>query len=926
MKNIRISCILFLFFYIVNLNFALTGAKYLIITPDNYVSTVQPLADWKTKKGIKAKIVPLSVTGSSASQIKNYITNAYNTWDIRPEYILLAGSSVPVSGNSDDYYADMTGNYRIELSVGRFPASSVNQLQNIVAKTLAFERTPYMTDSTWITKGTILIREDGSSPPDNVFWENARYISACWRNFQYTQVDTFSRLRGHNSTNAMTSINNGRMFVIYRGEAVSNWWSPFDQVNPDNLTNGNKTPIVVSGTCATMSLSSTGYQGDRFVNAGSSSSPKGSVGFFDTTSVASGSNLALNRGTVTKGFFKAIFEDRIWTMGDAAKRGKFIIDSIQPPNFISTRYTEWNLFGDPELNIWTEIPSKLTVIHDTIIHTQPQNFTVFVSRNGVPLSDAMVCLMMDTTIYLTSYTNGAGNVVFAINPLSTGNMSVTVTCHNFLPYEKNVSIQPGNLDHDVGVVSIIEPHGSISVGTGVIPKVRIKNYGNLLDSFPVTCKIGSIYDQTITTVSLLPGDTTTIAFPVWTAVGGNYIVKAYTGLSNDQWRSNDSAFGTVSVVVANDVGVDAITSPDSSHPVNVSLTPKASIKNYGSTAQVNFTATCSIVGASGLLRYSNTQTIGSLAPNESYLVNFSNWTPTISERCTVKIWTNLTGDQNTSNDQLTKLTSITMLFMTEGFNSSFPPDGWQNIAVSGSYTWQGLTSNNNPTCTPYEGNAMASYPSYMASSGSMARLISPPIALGTTPVVCSLKFFMFHDPGYQSFSDSISVEYSTDGTSFNRLASFRRYEPTSNWIEHSVYLGTLSGTIYIGFLALSQYGNNMNIDYVRMFSVAGIAEENLSSANLNLATILYAPKPNPVTNGQARISFSLAEPTRTSLKILDASGRLVKNLVDEFFGSGFYNVNWNCRDADEKPVAEGVYFYTLEIKNNRFTKKLVITR
>ncbi len=904
----------------------MTGAKYIIITPDSYVSALQPLADWKTKKGIKAKIVPLSVTGSSASQIKTYITTAYNTWDIQPEYILLAGSSIPVSGNSDDYYADMTGNYRIELSVGRFPASSVSQIQNIVAKTLVYEKTPFLTDTAWVTKGTILVREDGSTPPDDVFWENARYISAFWRNFQYTAVDTFSRLRGHNSTNAITAINNGRMFVVYRGEAVTNWWSPFDQVNPDNLTNANKTPIVVSGTCATMSLSSTGYQGDRFINAGSTTTPKGSVGFFGTTVVASGSNLALNRGTVAKGFFKAIFEDRIWTMGEAAKRGKFYIDSIQPSNYISTRYSEWELFGDPELNIWTEIPTRLTLVHDTIIQTQPQNYTVTAYGNGFPLSNVRVCIMMDTLIYQTANTNASGIATFSISPTLTGSMSVTAICHNFLPYEKNVLIQPGNLAHDVGVTTIIEPTGSLAVSTSVIPKVKVKNYGTNQETFPIILKIGSVYDQTISSVTLSSGDTTTVAFPSWTAVGGNHTVISYTNLSNDQWHNNDSAFSSVSVVVANDVGVLAITSPDSTHPLNVSVTPKAQIKNYGTVTEINFAITCSIVGATGILRYTNTQNISTLAPNETYTVNFSNWTPTISEQCIVKVWTNLANDENPTNDHLTRLTQITMVFMSEGFNSTFPPSGWQNNAVSGNYSWEQMTSNTNPTCSPYEGNAMASYESYMATSGSMARLISPPIALGTTPVICSLKFYMFHDPGYQMYSDSVKVEYSTNGSTFNRKAAFRRYAASSGWTEHSVYLGTLSGTIYFSFLALSQYGNNMNIDYVRMFAANGIEEQETSNSLRTQTTMLYAPKPNPITNGMAHISFNLAEPSFASLKIYDASGRKIKILVDGLMNSGIYNSVWNGKDDNNQTIAEGIYFYTLETPKQKFTRKLIITK
>jgi len=911
-----------LLLYCINFCFALTGAKYLIITPDNFVSAVQPLAAWKTKKGMKAKVVPLSVTGSSASQIKTYIVNAYNTWDIRPEYILLAGSTVPVSGNSDDYYANITGSYRIELSIGRFPASSVTQIQNIVAKTLAFERTPYSTDSTWLMKGTTIVREDGSSSSDPIYWANARYAHSQWRNYQYIQIDSFSSARGHTSSNVNTAINNGRMFVVYRGQAVSNWWSPF-AMTPDNLSNGSKTPIVVSGTCATMSLSGSNYLGEQFINAGSTSNPKGAVGFFGTASTGSG--IAAQRGAVTEGFFRAIFAERTFCMGDAAKRGKFLLDSVYNNQ---TRYAEWNLFGDPELNIWTEKPIQLTVVHDTLIQTQTQNFTVFVSRVGMPLSGALVCVMMDTMIYECGYTDQSGTATLRISPQSLGTMSVTVTSHNFIPYEKNVTVRPGNLDHDVGVLSIIEPQGIVTLGVNIIPKVKVKNYGNNTDSFPVTLKIGTVYQEMITSVTLGAGDTTTVLFPVWTASGGNHSVLAYTRLYNDQWRGNDTVVGAVSVVMAHDVGVDAILSPDSSHPINISLIPKARIKNYGNSAQSNFTATCSIVGATGTLRYANTQTVTSIAPSETVQLNFSGWVPTVSERCTVKMRTNLIGDQNPANNQLTKLTQITMLFLAEGFNTSFPPDGWQSTVVQGSYSWEARSSNTNPTCTPFEGSAMVSYQSYSAPSGNMARLISPPLVIGTTSVICSLKFFMYHDPGYPSDlgPDSVKVETSTNGTTFNRVAAFRRYEPTAGWTEHSVYLGILSGTTYVGFLALSQYGNNMNIDYVRMFSAAGVNEEIKPTNNLHLLTTLNAPKPNPVTNGSALISFSLAEPAEVVLKIYDASGKLVKNLVNIQLASGNYNYAWNGKDELNRAVAKGIYFCTLKTQKQNFTKKMVFTR
>jgi hypothetical protein len=184
---------------------------------------------------------------------------------------------------------------------------------------------------------------------------------------------------------------------------------------------------------------------------------------------------------------------------------------------------------------------------------------------------------------------------------------------------------------------------------------------------------------------------------------------------------------------------------------------------------------------------------------------------------------------------------------------------------------------------------------------------------------------LYHDdqyPGGTLGPDSVKVEISTDGINFTRVASFRRYEPVNGWVEHVVYLGTLSGSYYVGFLAFSEYGNNMYIDCVRTIRMS--VEENI--ANGHFITRLNPLKPNPVMSGFTRISFSLAEPSQTTLKIFDASGRLVKILVDEFKSSGVYSVSWNSRDGHSRQVPEGVYFYTLQTGNYNSTKKLILAK
>jgi enolase len=52
------------------------GARYLIITNDIFVNDIQPLAQWKHKKGMRTKVVTLNEIGSTPAQIKSYIQTA----------------------------------------------------------------------------------------------------------------------------------------------------------------------------------------------------------------------------------------------------------------------------------------------------------------------------------------------------------------------------------------------------------------------------------------------------------------------------------------------------------------------------------------------------------------------------------------------------------------------------------------------------------------------------------------------------------------------------------------------------------------------------------------------------------------------------------------------------------------------------------
>lgn len=81
--------------------------------------------------------------------------------------------------------------------------------------------------------------------------------------------------------------------------------------------------------------------------------------------------------------------------------------------------------------------------------------------------------------------------------------------------------------------------------------------------------------------------------------------------------------------------------------------------------------------------------------------------------------------------------------------------------------------------------------------------------------------------------------------------------------------------------------------------------------------------PNPITT-YTSFQYSITSQGIVKLKIYDASGRVVKDLVNESKQPGTYKVNWNITDNNGDRVCQGVYFYLLEFNGKQVQKKLLI--
>ena len=96
---------------------------------------------------------------------------------------------------------------------------------------------------------------------------------------------------------------------------------------------------------------------------------------------------------------------------------------------------------------------------------------------------------------------------------------------------------------------------------------------------------------------------------------------------------------------------------------------------------------------------------------------------------------------------------------------------------------------------------------------------------------------------------------------------------------------------------------------------------NVNNDELNPGEfILYDNYPNPF-NPSTTIRYSIPEGSITSIKIYDAAGNEVSNLVNQYEQPGTYNVEFNA-----SRLSSGIYYYTLQAGSFTQTKKMILIK
>lgn len=289
------------------------GAEYLIIIPDNesFRGQAQRLADYRSKQGIITKVYSLGdINADSQDELRNWIIDAYNNWEIAPVAVCLLGDYSTSSNHgipafnfyfqstdpyiSDRPYSDIDEDFLPDITVSRLSAANEQEAKIMVDKQIDYEfnnpvmesdfyEKPIMTSAYQQTKWFQISAESingylssiGKDPYrlNVIYYYNGDYDDEIWSSANNTdQVVNYFGPNGFGyipatpgESGTFVEYGNYELELLDKisqepGYILQNrdhgWYSfwdcpTFESRNVPTLTNHGKLPFVLSINCAT---------------------------------------------------------------------------------------------------------------------------------------------------------------------------------------------------------------------------------------------------------------------------------------------------------------------------------------------------------------------------------------------------------------------------------------------------------------------------------------------------------------------------------------------------------------------------------------------------------------------------------------------------------------------------------------------------
>jgi len=950
------------------------GFDYVIITATGYDTVFQRLADWKTRKGVKAVVRDVAwITATypgrdDAERLRNYLKTLP---DSGARYVLLGGDVAVVpfrkafamncewgghvredSLPCDLYFADLDGTWDAngnnvfgevadsvdlyaDVAVGRAPVDQISEAQGFVRKVMDYE---HASVPGYQNKGLFFAM---------LLWVNPYTDQGIHKN----RIEQQSFPSGYNLTKLYQSLGNesrasvmqamrdnqnfmnhdghGWIDVMACGDGSQNYLRTGDG---DTITNSG-CGILYSIGCWTTAFDFTSI-GEAFV----ANPHGGTVATIGNSSYGWGSPGNPGFGYSDKfdnHFWHAVTSEGAYRVGDALAAAKaYYAPFSRDRNVYRWHQYELNLMGDPEMPVWTALPESLTVEAPLSVGLGQGRYLVTVSHAGQPVPGALVCLMKPGESYSRGLTDVGGRVWLDADVGTTGQLRLTATAHNYYPCESYVTCDTGAYVNFAGW-TVNDSTGNNdripNPGEVVALPSWVRNTGDQA-SGPVEIRLRTsnpdvtILDSVGTAAALAPGDSVLLsdAFRVQISSQGRdgeavqFEVEVTGGCLVRTFRP-------VLLLGEPAVGLDRhwVTSlpllPGETKAV------KARLRNYGHG--FGHGTWCRLVSLDGYVTvprdsigYGDVPPLAYSTSNDSFLVAVSSSCP---EGYLAMMAMQVVADRCAEQDTFSLLVG---------------PSGFSDDVESGESQWTHGGTGDLWHVSTYRAHS-GGHSWYCGDEGTQRYSNNMNAWLTTIPLVvaedCSLRFWRwFKVPNYgvdgiyvvimrRGLDDTLDF-LGTGGALREPLDGIE-----SDWVQERYDLSWLGvgETIQVK-LSFKSDGDTVNEGfYIDDIEVTGgsapstgvVAVEPPAVSRLTLTTY-----PNPFRTGlTVRLAGSLAEPGFG--RILDVAGRRVRDFALPARRNGASWV-WDVRSDAGSLVPAGAYFVEVRAGTETRLSKVLLTR
>jgi hypothetical protein len=449
--------------------------RMLVITKDAYLADLEPLVTWKRQSGIYTEVVSTSQIGAAdPASVFNYVKDYYNQFGIT--YLLLVGDENAINPQlradganyaCDNCYGYMEGDDHFpEILVGRFNAATEAQVKIMVNRNLDYEKTPLVDPAqNWCATGMAStsnlgqgIGDDGQADYEQgnewktkhladgyeKFWE---FYDGNHADISPTPGDVSADQAGDPVNTDLIQLMNGRGVSLYNycghGAEQVLVSGNFNTSAVGTLRNVHRYPTIIAVACCAGNFTNNAggdCLGEAVQRAGNPATGEawGSIaGFFssDFQSWAppmSGQD-GMNKYLVDADGISIVPRfSAMLAAGNAAMIAEYGPDGITMADF-------WNPFVEPSTMPRTRLPLPLTASHDATIYIGSTTLAV-----NCPVEGALISLYWQgQTLAVATVTGGVAS--FQFPPLTNvGDLTVTGTQFNYIPYQGAISVQPAS--------------------------------------------------------------------------------------------------------------------------------------------------------------------------------------------------------------------------------------------------------------------------------------------------------------------------------------------------------------------------------------------------------------------------------------------------------------------------------------------------